>query len=276
MEQLIAESSGKENKGIIPVDVEPFVDVNHYSKDRLFVYLKNDGIFEQKINDLLLAGHQVITFDLNDPYELGAEFFRWEFAISIACGILQVNAFDQPDVQDNKNLTKQKIKEFLETGEFDFGIPALNNQEVQIFSSHENIEINEKTVKEIIDSFLNQKNVGDFVAINAYLPRLSKVENELQEFRKYVLQNTNLVTTLGFGPRFLHSTGQLHKGGPNSGLFIQIIEVPEIYIDVPDFGIAFDDLLMAQALGDYEALVNRDRRIIRIHLKSAKIHDLWN
>lgn len=276
LEQLIAESTGKEGKGIIPVDCEPFVSSEHYSHDRIIVYLKNDGIFENIIRKFSDNNLTIITFELNDPYELGAEFLRWELATAVASSLLGVNAFNQSDVQDNKNRTKQKIEEFLKTGAFSFEEPIVDNERFSAYSHNLALINQQNELKEIIDSFLRMKKSGDYVAINAYLPRNKKVETELQEFRKYVLSETNLATTLGFGPRFLHSTGQLHKGGPDSGLIIQIVDSPEIGIDIPEMGITFRDLLFAQSVGDYEALVHRNRRIIRIHLRSASIWDLWH
>ena len=275
LEQLIAESSGKDGKGVIPIDIEPIVGIDHYSYDRIFIYLKNDGIFEEIFNELLANGHQVIQFDLNDPYDLGCEFLRWEFAISIACGILGINAFDQPDVQDNKNRTKQKISEFKQTGSFNSGNPVIDNEDLLLYCDHPAYDFSGKSTKEILDNFLSVTQPGDYVAINAYLPRNSHIEKELQDLRKHILVKSNLATTLGFGPRFLHSTGQLHKGGPDKCLILQIVDSPRITLEIPTFGLKFSDLLHAQALGDYEALVQRNRRIIRIHLKSAKIGDLY-
>ncbi len=273
MEQLIAESSGKNGKGIVPVDIEPFVSENHYSKDRLFVYIRNEGIFQSKIEEILKAGSPVITFDVCNPYDLGSEFFRWEFAIAVACGLMGINAFDQPDVQDNKNRTKQKTKEFQEKGSFAIGKPEFLFEEADVYG--DGSKLSGKNLKEVLISFLSQQRDGDYIAINAYLPRNNSVENKLQEFRKYILTKTQKATTLGFGPRFLHSTGQLHKGGADNGLFIQLLQSSQSDLEIPDFDLTFGNLQLAQALGDYEALVARNRRIIRIHLKNAGIEDLY-
>lgn len=275
LEQLIAESSGKLGKGIVPIDIEPFVEIDNYSKDRIFVYLKNDGIFEPKIHEIINAGHPVISYEMNDPYELGLEFFRWEFATAVACAVLGVNAFDQPDVQDNKTRTKLKINEFLSFGKFNSGDPVLDFENATIFTNQTDIDLGGKNLREIIKTFLELRKDGDYIAINAYLPRIQEVERDLQAFRQSVLIRTQSATTLGFGPRFLHSTGQLHKGGPDSGLFIQIVDTPDQDVDIPGMGLSFGKLLYAQALGDYEALVNRNRRIIRIELKNSTIKDLW-
>lgn len=274
LEQLIAESSGKSGKGIVPIDIEPFVNIDLYSQDRIFVYLKNDGIFEQKINEIVTGGHPVISYELNDPYELGAEFFRWEFATAVACAVLGVNAFDQPDVQDNKTRTKLKINEFISFGKYNSGDPVLDLESATIFTNQTDIDLGGKNLSEILETFLQLRKDGDYIAINAYLPRIQEVERDLQAFRQSVLIRTQNATTLGFGPRFLHSTGQLHKGGPDNGLFIQIVDKPDQDFDIPGMGLSFGELLYAQALGDYEALVNRNRRIIRIELKQSTVKDL--
>ncbi len=172
LEQLIAESSGKQGKGIVPIDIEPFVNIDFYSQDRIFLYLKSDGIFEQKINEIVNAGHPVISYEINEPYELGSEFFRWEFATAVACAVLGVNAFNQPDVQDNKNRTKLKIDEFLSMREFNSGDPVLNFENATIFTNQTDIDLSGKYLSEIIDTFLQLRKDGDYIAINAYLPRI--------------------------------------------------------------------------------------------------------
>jgi len=275
LEQLIAESSGKLGKGIVPIDIEPFIKVDNYSKDRIFIYLKNDGIFEQKITEIANAGHPVISYEISNPYELGLEFFRWEFATAVACAEIGVNAFDQPDVQDNKIRTKRKIIEFLSSGKFESGVPDLEFENATVFSNQTD-DLYGEDLKGVLESFLTKRKTGDYIAINAYLPRIPVVEKDLQEIRHSVLSQTQNATTLGFGPRFLHSTGQLHKGGPENCLFIQIVDTPDQDIEIPGMGLSFGKLLYAQALGDYEALVNRNRRIIRIEFKKSNIKDLRN
>lgn len=275
LEQLIAESSGKKGKGIVPVDIEPFVDSNLYSKDRIFIYIKNDGIFEQKVNEIINAGHPVITYEIKNPYDLGSEFYRWEFATAVACAILGVNAFNQPDVQDNKNRTKQKIYNYLSTGKLAQGSPVFENESAAIFYNQNEIDLTGNQLREIVNHFLMERKKNDYIAINAYLPRTPQNESKLQEFRHFVLSQTHQATTLGFGPRFLHSTGQLHKGGPDNGLFIQIVNKPDRDLEIPGWGLSFGTLIFAQALGDYEALVSRSRRIIRIELKTSDLSVLW-
>ncbi len=268
LEQLIAESSGKLGKGIVPVDLEPLGAPSAYGKDRLFVYLRKDGQFDSAVAELQksgqpgdvmssernpastkLAGQPLLIFDIADPYDLGAEFYRWEAATAIACAVLSVNAFDQPDVQDAKDRTKAKIAEYRKNGKLVEGTPVkLENAQAAL------------------TKFLAKAKPGDYVAINAYLPRNPAIAETLTALRAAIRARTGCATTVGFGPRFLHSTGQLHKGGANNGLFIQITADPVKDIDIPTEDMTFGVLERAQALGDLEALTARKRRALRIHL----------
>jgi transaldolase/glucose-6-phosphate isomerase len=253
IEQIIAESSGKQGKGILPVPVEPMGEVSDYGKDRMFVYLRQMGELDAQMKSLREAGYPVLEFMIADPYEAGAEFYRWEIAISIACHILGVNAFDQPDVQDSKDRTKKKIAEFQKSGklvEADLGIGI-------------------KESKKLL-AFIRQAKAGDYVALNVYLPRNGETIAALQEMRVAIRARTGCAVTAGFGPRFQHSTGQFHKGGPANGLFIQIIADAEKDMEIPGQGMTFGTLIRAQALGDYETLVARGRRVMRVHLSSVK------
>lgn len=251
LEQLVAESSGKEGKGIIPVDREPVGDVSRYGDDRLFVYLRQTGEYDDNILALRKAGYPVLEIPVAEMYDLGTEFYRWEFAIAVACHILGVNAFNQPNVEDAKKRAKARIADYkekrkLEEGEF---VPLENAQPA-------------------LSGFLAKAEAGDYIAIAAFLPRTGEMITELQELRRILRDRTRRAVTLGFGPRFLHSTGQLHKGGPNTGLFLQITSNPDKDINIPTQGLSFGTLELAQALGDYEALTVKDRRILRVHLSS--------
>ncbi|MAT41074.1 MAG: transaldolase [Anaerolineaceae bacterium] len=274
MEQLIAESSGKEGKGIVPIDIEPLVAANSYSKDRLFVYLKHDGVFSDFADELVKNGHPVLTFKINSAYDLGAEFFRWEFATAVACAVLNVNAFDQPDVQDNKNRTKNKISVYENTKKLEEDDPQFENEKVKLFWSHHFSEKPVNGVSDLLQEIFGSVKENDFVAINAYLPRNPDQLSQLQAFRKTILEKTGIATTLGFGPRFLHSTGQLHKGGADNAIFIQLTDDAKIAVSIPEHDYDFNVLQRAQAIGDYEALVARDRRVVRIHLKNIGVNDL--
>ena len=249
LEQLIAESSGKQGKGIIPVDLEPVAAPSMYGDDRLFIYLRRAGEHDQEVAALRSAGFPVLEYSMPDGFSLGAEFYRWEVATAIACHILGVDAFDQPDVQDAKDRTKAMIAEYHSKG-------SLTEKDLTPFQSAESA----------IKGFLSTARPGDYVAINAYLPRSREMIEALTSIRTLIREQTRCATTLGFGPRFQHSTGQLHKGGPNIGLFIQIVADPVQDVKIPTQGMTFGTLERAQALGDFEALIAHGRRVLRIHL----------
>jgi transaldolase / glucose-6-phosphate isomerase len=252
IEQIIAESSGKFGKGILPVPLEPMGEVSDYGKDRIFVYLRQTGELDAKMQSLREVGYPVLEFMITDPYEVGAEFYRWEIATSVACHIIGVNAFDQPDVQDSKDRTKKKIAEFQKSGKLDEGDSGIGIKES----------------KKLL-AFIKQAKTGDYVALNGYLPRNGEIIAALQEMRVALRARTGCAVTAGFGPRFQHSTGQFHKGGPANGLFIQIIADAEADMDIPGEGMTFGTLIRAQALGDYETLVARGRRVMRVYLSSV-------
>jgi transaldolase / glucose-6-phosphate isomerase len=266
LEQLVAESSGKQGKGIVPVDCEPPVRPSVYGSDRLFVYLRQSGALDQPVEKLLKTGQPVITLPIPEEYHLGAEFYRWSIAIAIACSIIQVNGFDQPDVQDSKDRTCQKIAELHQKGTMDEGKPIWNGEGGRIYGKAFPGLDQVKNLAQAVEFFLKQAKTGDYVALNAYLPRNNRNFTSLQKVRAQIVKHTGMATTLGFGPRFLHSTGQLHKGGPNSGLFLQVTADASQDLAIPGEDITFGQLERAQALGDLEALLARDRRAIRIHL----------
>jgi transaldolase/glucose-6-phosphate isomerase len=254
LEQLIAESSGKHGVGIVPIDLEPPAAPAQYGIDRWFAYLRVSGQHDRLAARLLKAGLPVLTFLMTDVYDLGAEFYRWGVAAAMACHVLGVNAFDQPDVQDNKDRTTAKIRLYQAEGRLAEG---------------RFVQWDVNNVVALLD-FLAQARPGDYVAINAYLPRNTRTIAWLQALRSIVRQRTGCATTVGFGPRFLHSTGQLHKGGADNGLFLQITADPVIDLDIPGQGMTFGTLARAQALGDLEALEARGRRALRVHLPSPE------
>jgi transaldolase / glucose-6-phosphate isomerase len=275
MEQLIAESSGKQGKGIIPVDGELVGMPPENEKDRLFVYLSHNGKSASLLEQLQSAGHPVVELSIPDLNDLGAEFYRWEIATAVACSILGVNAFNQPDVQDNKTRTSNKIDTFLKHKSLDEKNPAWENNKGQIFGSSFNEYEGLEELSAVVKMFLDQVKPGDYVAINAYLPRDPQTIKSLNKLRGFIQKYTGKATTLGFGPRFLHSTGQLHKGGPNNGFYLQL--TAEIMDDllISEQGLTFGTMLRAQALGDMEALQARERRVIRVHLTKGVIEDLF-
>ena len=263
LEQLIAESSGKQGRGILPVEGEQVAQPGMYRADRLFVYFRREGNFDSSVKALQEAGHPCLIINIEDPYDLGAEFYRWEVAIAVACYVLGVNAFNQPDVQDAKDRTKIKIDTYSHYGRFKEGQSIWEENGMQAFST---VHLKETNLQNYLKKFLNGAGLGDYVAINAYLPRNPEMVALLSELRILIRNKTGCATTLGFGPRFLHSTGQMHKGGPNNGLFLQITSEPDKDLEIPGLKMSFGTLERAQAIGDYEALAARGRRILRLNL----------
>lgn len=277
LEQLIAESSGKDGRGIVPIDLEPELPLEKYAKDRAFVYIETSGTKSAFCERLVAHGHPLMTIHLSDLHELFAEFYRWEIAISVACGLLGVNAFDQPNVQDSKTRTVAKINDYKEKG----ALPSLainweRDGVTASFVSEASGMKEARDLKALIRAFAEQAKAGeDYIAINAYLPRNEGMTDTLQTLRKWIGELNPCATTLGFGPRFQHSTGQLHKGGANNGLFIQLVGIPGEDCEIPNEGMTFSVLEKAQALGDLEALLSRDRRALRIDLGERSLADFF-
>lgn len=273
VEQLIAESSGKGGRGILPVDQEPAWNALHYAPDRIFVYLRQEGKEDQRVTAIQAAGQPCLVFQVTGKDALVQEFYRWEFATATACAIIGVNAFDQPNVQDSKTRTKKKIRVIQETGKL---------EEEKILWEDENIQISSNFIKEaqspnftgILQQFLTGVSPQNYVALNAFVERDKTNQNILQNFRQKIGEQYAVATTLGFGPRFLHSTGQLHKGGKNDGYFIVITATEKQHIVVPGLGITFGQLIHAQALGDIEALDAADRKVLHLHLKNDDLNEL--
>jgi transaldolase / glucose-6-phosphate isomerase len=268
LEQLIAESSGKDGTGIVPVVLEPLGGPSQYSSDRIFIYLKRSGQHDEGISRLKDAGFPAITLPFDDDYDLGAEFFRWEMAVAVACAVLGVNPFDQPDVQVTKTHTDEKISHYYEKGTLDEGKPLWEGEGVQVYGN--DIPGKGENLAEIMASFLALGQEGDYIAMNAFLPRVPSYEDLLQDIRLAIRNRTGLATTVGFGPRYLHSTGQLHKGGANKGLYLQITTEPAHDLPIPGWKLTFGTLERAQASGDLEALLAGDRRALRIHLPNPE------
>ena len=267
IEQIVAESSGKNGKGILPVPLEPIGEAKVYGTDRLFVYLRQTGELDAMIKSLREAGHPVLDFALANPYDVGAEMYRWEIATVTACSIIGVNAFDQPNVESSKKITKAKIAEYQKKGKLREGKPAWKKDGVMVFAPS---SVSGASLKTILNGFLKKAKPNGYVAINAYLPRNAEMTDTLQKLRVAVRARTGNAVTAGFGPRFQHSTGQFHKGGPKNALFIQITVEADKDINIPTEGLSFGTLIRAQALGDYEALIEAKRKVLRVHLPSAK------
>ena len=250
IEQLIAESTGKQGKGIIPVVGEPLTDSSVYGDDRVFVSISLRGELKDsntKLDELAQAGHPIIRRELSDLYELGAEFFVWEFATACAGWRLGINPFDQPNVQEAKDATKELLGEFTKNGR----LPD---------------SASEQSSTDAVRSQLARIKPGDYIAFLNYTEETPEIDRRLQQIRTHLRDTTQCATTVGYGPRFLHSTGQLHKGGPNSGVFFQIGAKDQTDFPVPGEAYSFSVLKEAQALGDFRALKARDRRVVRIDL----------
>jgi len=276
LEQLIAESTGKQGKGVIPVDGESLGAPEVYGNDRMFVYMSLDGAVdpqqERAIAELEAAGQPVIRISLADVYELGQELFRWEMATAVAGAVLAVNPFDQPDVEASKIETR-KITEAYEAGEplqeetllAGDGVLALytDARNADELSAACGDEVN---VSAIIKAHLARIGPGDYFALLAYLERNATNTGRLQQMRIAVRDAHKVATCLGFGPRFLHSTGQAYKGGPNSGVFLQLTAGPLKDLPVPGHNYSFGLVEAAQARGDFAVLAERGRRVLRVDL----------
>ena len=274
LEQLLAESTGKNGRGLIPVDLEEIAAPDVYGKDRVFVSirLKDDADAEQDagIENLRAANFPVIQLNVADPLELGAEFFRWEYATAVAGAVLNINPFDQPNVQESKDFTAQLTQAFEKEGTLPGQTPFLIHDDVVVYAD----AANSGDVEDLdgcIAGLLNQVRAGDYVALCAYLDMNEDIVAVLQALRHRIRNVYRVATTLGFGPRFLHSTGQLHKGGPNNVVVVQLTSDDETDMDIPGRAFSFDVLKQAQALGDARALSSRERRAIRIHFKTDVI-----
>ena len=278
LEQLVAESTGKQGTGVIPVDGEPTGAPDVYGGDRMFVYISLDGAAdpqqEQAVTQLEDAGQAVVRISLPDVYCLGQEMFRWEVATAVAGSVLNVNPFDQPDVEASKIETR-KITEAYEAGEALPEEPLLAGDDVlALYTDGRNAaELraacgDEVTVANVIKAHLDRIVPGDYLALLAYLQRDAANTSRLQEIRLATRDAGKVATCLGFGPRFLHSTGQAYKGGPNSGVFLQLTADPVEDLPVPGHKYTFGLVEAAQARGDFEVLAERERRVLRVHLGS--------
>ncbi len=275
-EQLIAESTGKEGKGILPVDGENLNEPQYYADDRFFVYLrlKGNNEYDAAIEALREEGHPVVRFDLGDIYDIGGEFFRWEMATAVAGARLGINPFEQPDVESAKVLARKMVSAYQEEGKLPELVPTLQDGDIKVFTDEK-----VSCAGEAIQTFLarteqgkNECPIRRYVAIQAYLEPTSETDAALHELRTRIQIRFRVAVTLGYGPRFLHSTGQLHKGDSGNGLFIQITSDMPRDAAIPDkagkneSSISFGILKDSQALGDRQALLDNQRSFIRFHL----------
>ncbi len=285
-EQLIAESTGKNGKGLLPVDAEPLAGPDLYGNDRFFIDLRTqseaDPEHDRALDALEKAGHPVVRIVLTSPEQIGQEFFRFELAIAVAGALIGINPFDQPDVEASKARTRELTAAFERTGALPSETPVAREGAIEVFTDAANLEALKKAGADGgIDSWLKAHftriHRGDYAALLAYLERSEQHAEVLQRMRLALRQQLRVATCLGFGPRFLHSTGQAYKGGPNSGVFLQITADDAIDLAIPGHGATFGIIKAAQARGDFDVLVERRRRALRVHLKGdvdAGLRDL--
>jgi transaldolase/glucose-6-phosphate isomerase len=276
LEQLLAESTGKQEKGIIPVDGEQPGPPERYGADRFFIYLRLESEADRSQDDAVdsieKAGHPVLRVNLADLYDVGGEFFRWEFATAVAGSILGINPFDQPDVEASKHATRKLTAEYEAAGALPVEPPVLEENGLTLFAGGAYAAAlsastgGDKSVVTYLRSHLNRLNQGDYFAALAYVEMSDHNRSLLQAIRHSVRDRKQAATCLGFGPRFLHSTGQAYKGGPNSGVFLQITCDDANDIDVPGQKFTFGVVKSAQARGDFQVLTERGRRAVRVHL----------
>jgi glucose-6-phosphate isomerase len=265
IEQLVAESTGKDGKGIIPVILEPPGDLKVYGKDRVFIYyrLKNDDNvqYDSIIEKLKNAGFPVVIIHLDGLYDLGKEIYKWEIATAMAGSVLAINPFDQPNVQLAKTLANESMEEYKRTGILPLEKPAIIYENISLFGKFTSSDI-----KKAFNEFVSQAIEGDYFAIQSFMPYSDDFDKSIDKLKIVLRDKFHLAVTSGYGPRFLHSTGQLHKGDGNKGIFIQFTSDAVNDLEVPGRGYSFGTLITAQAQGDLKALRNNGRKVISIHL----------
>ncbi len=276
LEQLLAESTGKVGKGIIPVDREELAAPEVYGNDRVFVYVHTEhGVDvkqDAKLAALEKAGHAVLRISMADIYDLGAEFFRWEIATVVAGSIIGINAFNQPDVEASKIATRTLTSAYEKTGSLPAEVPVVEEGGIKLFTDEKNAADlaqaagGAKSLSGYLRAHLGRIKTGDYFALLGFIQMDAEHEKTLQTIRHAVRDKKHVATCLGFGPRFLHSTGQAYKGGPNSGVFLQVTCDDTLELPVPQHKYTFGVVKAAQARGDFQVLADRGRRALRVHL----------
>lgn len=276
LEQLLAESTGKQGKGLIPIDREEIGPPEVYGNDRVFAYVRLESAPDKdqdaKVAALEKAGHPVVRMSLHDTYDIGQSFFRWEIATAVAGSIIGINAFNQPDVEASKVATRNLTDQYEKTGSLPAELPILEQSGIKLFADEKNAAAlasaagNDRSVAAYLRAHLARIKAGDYFATLAYIEMNDANEASLQKIRHVVRDKKRVATCLGFGPRFLHSTGQAYKGGPNSGVFLQITCDDAADLPVPGQKYTFGVVKAAQARGDFAVLAERNRRALRVHL----------
>jgi transaldolase/glucose-6-phosphate isomerase len=283
IEQLIAESTGKDGKGILPVVGEGWLSPEAYRDDRLFAYLRltGDNTQDAAIEELSKKGHPVVQLDLKDRYDLGAQFFLWEMATAVAGQRLGIHPFDQPNVESAKALARQMVATYQSSGNLLETQPDYQFGNLSVFLDMPGTS-SLPSLAAVLQEFFNTPDSGAYVSIQAYIQPTSNTDRLLGDLRASIQKRTRLATTLGYGPRFLHSTGQLHKGDGGKGLFLQIISDAVHDLPIPDVAgsqassITFGVLKLAQAMGDRQALLDNGRRVLSVHLGNNVSSGLQN
>jgi transaldolase/glucose-6-phosphate isomerase len=275
-EQLIAESTGKDGKGLIPIDGETLGDVSKYGNDRFFIDIRtegeNDAAHDAKLKALEQAGHPVVRIVMKSIDHIGQEFFRFEMAVAVAGSVLGINPFNQPDVEAAKIKTRELTAAFEKTGSLPKEQPVISTSEADIYTDDRNAEALRKAgangdLGSWLKAHLERSGTDDYVALLAYIERDHAHIDKLQHMRLVVRDKRHVATCAEFGPRFLHSTGQAYKGGPDSGVFLQITADDARDLAVPGQKASFGVIKAAQARGDFGVLTERGRRALRVHLK---------
>lgn len=276
LEQLLAESTGKNGKGLIPVDQEPLGALTVYGDDRVFVYIRlesaPDPAQDRAVHAFEQAGFVVVRLNLPNKIHLGAELFRWEIATDVAGSIIGIDPFTQPDVEESKILTKQLTDQYEKTGQLIQPSPFFSEDGILLFTDKKNEDdivkqlIGKPSIAGYLRSHFNRVEKDDYVNLSAFIEMSDEHTALLQESRVLIRNNKRVATCLGFGPRFLHSTGQAYKGGPNTGVFLQITADYSEDIQIPNHRYTFGIVITAQAQGDFSVLAKRLRRVLRIHL----------
>lgn len=276
LEQLLAESTGKEGKGLIPIDLEPLTSPDYYGQDRLFIYIRLEEAIDAKqdsaIKKLIEAGQFVVQINVEDKKQLGAELFRFEMATAVCGSIMKINPFNQPDVEGSKVLAAQLLSTFEKTRKIHRPNLLCKEEGIELLTDEKNAEEIKKylhgdlTLENVLRAHLSRIKPGDYVNLSAFIEMSDRHFDLLQHCRVLIRDEKKVATCVGFGPRFLHSTGQAYKGGPNTGVFLQITAEKASDIEIPGRDYSFGVVIDAQAEADFEVLAKRDRRVLRVHL----------
>ena len=261
--------TSKKGVPILPVEGETLGSKEQYGNDRVFVYMfiknEKDPTIEKKLTALELAGYPVVRIMLPDVYALGGEFLRWEIATATSCAVVGVNPFDEPNVSESKKNTNDLLAEWKQNGSFAEYSPLVKSDSISVHADP-SLNLTGKSAKDFLNKFFKLTNSSDYISFLAYFHQTPEREKQLQLVRNQLSKKYKTAATIGYGPRYLHSTGQLHKGGPNKGLYILLTADTDLQIPIPGSGYDFATLQHAQALGDFRSLLNKDRRVIRIHI----------